>query len=162
MVLAELEPTQTIVRLCLADDPEVKAEIDEMWSFVQSKKQQRWLWWAVDHRTGQVLAYVLANHKDQAFVQLKALLEPFGIMQFYSDGWGAYERHIAPVFHTVGKRNTQKIERKHLTLRTRIKRTPLAERSAMARKTICFSKSIVMHDVVIGLFINRVAFGLSI
>ena len=73
---------------------------------------------------------------------------------FYSDGWGAYERHIDPVFHTVGKRNTQKIERKHLTLRTRIKR--------LARKTICFSKSVVMHDVVIGLFINRVAFGLNI
>lgn len=152
-VLAELEPTQTMVRLCLAGDPEVEAELDEMWSFVQSKDQQRWLWWAIDHRTGQVLAYVLANHKDRAFVELKALLEPFGIMQFYSDGWGAYERHIASVFHTVGKRNTQKIERKHLTLRTRIKR--------LARKTICFSKSIVMHDVVIGLFINRVAFKLS-
>lgn len=153
-VLAELEPTQTLVRLCLADDLEVEAEVDEMWSFVQSKHQQRWLWWAIDHSTGQGLAYVLADHKDNAFLALKALLEPFGIMQFYSDGWGAYERHVAPVFHTVGKRNTQQIERKHLTLRTRIKR--------LARKTICFSKSIVMHDVVIGLFINRIAFGLSI
>ncbi len=95
-------------------------------------------------------------------MELKSLLEPFGIMQFYSDGWGAYERHIAPVFHTVRKRNTQKIERKYLTLRMRIKRTPLAGRSPMARKTICFSKSIVMHDVVIGLFINRVALGLPI
>ncbi|NJL42268.1 MAG: transposase, partial [Pseudanabaena sp. SU_2_4] len=26
------------------------------------------------------------------------------------------------------------------------------------RKTICFSKSIVMHDIVIGLFINRFEF----
>ena len=153
-VLAELEPTQAIVRLCLADDPEVEAEVDEMWSFVRSKDQQRWLWWAIDHATGEVLAYVLADHKDEALIALKALLEPFGIMQFYSDGWGAYERHIPPVFHTVGKRNTQKIERKHLTLRTRIKR--------LARKTICFSKSVVMHDLVIGLFINRVAFGLTI
>jgi len=32
----------------------------------------------------------------------------------------------------------------------------------LARKTICFSKSVVMHDLVIGLFINRVAFGLTI
>ena len=88
-------------------------------------------------------------------VAIKALLAPFGIMQFYSDGWGAYERHVAPGFHTVGKRNTQQIERKHLTLRTRIKRTPWAERSAVARKTICFSKSIVMHDGVIGLFMHR-------
>jgi len=125
-----------------------------MWSFVHSKKQQRWLWHAIDHDSGVVLAYVLAEHQDDAFIRLKALLEPFGIMQFYTDGWGAYERHLDPSLHTVGKRNTQKIERKHLTLRTRIKR--------LARKTICFSKSIVMHDVVIGLFINRFEFGLTI
>lgn len=67
--------------------------------------------------------------------------------------WGAYSRHIDPAQHTIGKRNTQKIERKHLTLRTRIKR--------LVRKTICFSKSIQMHDIVIGLFINRFEFGLE-
>jgi insertion element IS1 protein InsB len=36
------------------------AEMDEMWSFVGNKKQQRWLWHAIDHATGAVLAYVLA------------------------------------------------------------------------------------------------------
>ena len=153
-VLATLEPTQTIVRLCLAEAVDLEAEVDEMWSFVQSKQQQRWLWWAIDHGTGQGLAYVLAAHKGEAFLRLKTLLEPFGVMQFYSDGWGAYERHMEPVSHTVGKRHTQKIERKHLKLRTRIKR--------LARKTICFSKSIIMHDVVIGLFINRFEFELPI
>jgi insertion element IS1 protein InsB len=101
-----------------------------------------------------VLAYVLAEHKDAAFLELKALLEPFDITQFYTDGWGAYERHIESVFHTVGKANTQTIERKHLTLRTRIKR--------LARKTICFSRSEWLHNVVIGLFINRFEFELSI
>ena len=100
------------------------------------------------------MAYVLADHKDAAFLALKALLEPFGIMQFHSDGWGAYERYLEPAFHTVGKRNTKKIERKPLTLCTRIKR--------LARKTICFSKSVVMHEITIRLFINRVAFGLTI
>jgi insertion element IS1 protein InsB len=49
---------------------------------------------------------------------------------------------------------TYKIERKHLTLRTRIKR--------LTRKTICFSKSIRMHDIVIGLFVNRYEFGLQL
>ena len=133
-----------------------------MWSFVHSKQQQRWLWHAIGHATGEVLAYVLSNHQDTAFLELKSLLEPFGIMQFYTDGWGAYERHLDPALHTVGKTYTQTIERKHLTLRTRIKRTPLAERSSMARKTICFSKSIWLHDIVIGLFINRYEFGLDI
>jgi insertion element IS1 protein InsB len=125
-----------------------------MWSFVQKKAQQRWLWHAIDHDSGEILAYVLAPHEDAAFVQLKVLLEPFGITQFYTDGWGTYERYLDPSLHTVGKQHTQKIERKHLTLRTRIKR--------LARKTICFSKSILMHDIVIGLFINRYEFGLDI
>ena len=133
-----------------------------MWSFVHSKQQQRWLWHAIGHATGEVLAYVLSNHQDTASLELKSLLEPFGIMQFYTDGWGAYERHLDPALHTVGKTYTQTIERKHLTLRTRIKRTPLAERSSMARKTICFSKSIWLHDIVIGLFINRYEFGLLV
>lgn len=147
-----IEPTQTIVHLCQWQD--LEAEADEMWSYVGSKQQQGWLWHAIDHATGAVLAYVLSDHKDQAFLALQALLDPFGIMQFYTDDWGADERHLDPALQPVGKRNTQKIERKHLTLRTRIKR--------LARKTICFSKSIWMHDIVIGLFINRYEFGLSV
>ena len=46
----------------------------------------------------------------------ESLSKPFGIAQPYTDGWGAYEWHLEPVFHTVGKVNTQMIERKHLTL----------------------------------------------
>ena len=140
------------MKLCQWED--LEAEADEMWSFVGSKKQQRWLWHAIDHHTGEVLAYGLSNHQDRAFLELKALLEPFGVMHFYTDDWGAYERQLDPVFHTIGKANTQTIERKHLTLRTQIKR--------LARKTICFSKSIGLHDVVIGLFINRYEFGLNV
>src|SRR2546430_2785374 len=91
---------------------------------------------------------------SEVFLQLKALLAPFGLTRFYTDHWGAYARHLDEDVHSPGKRNTQKIERKHLTLRTRIKR--------LVRKTICFSKSIQMHDIVIGLFVNRYAFGLLV
>jgi insertion element IS1 protein InsB len=150
--LVQMDTQKAVVQLSRVEDPE--AELDEMWSFVQSKSQQRWLWHAIDHETREVLAYVLAPHHDEAFLKLKALLASFGIQHFYSDGWGAYARHLDPDLHTVGKVNTQRIERKHLTLRTRIKR--------LARKTICFSKSIEMHDIVIGLFINRHEFGLAI
>jgi insertion element IS1 protein InsB len=126
-----------------------KAELDEMWSFVGCKKQPRWLWGALDHQTGKILAYVFGRREDQALLQLKALLEPLGIRCFYTDGWGAYHRHLAPYQHVVGKQRTQQLERKHLTLRTRIKR--------LVRKTICFSKSIQMHDLLIGLFIRHYA-----
>ena len=31
------------------------AELDEMWSFVQNKRNQRWLWLAINHDTGDIL-----------------------------------------------------------------------------------------------------------
>jgi insertion element IS1 protein InsB len=125
-----------------------------MWSFVGKKKNQRWLWHAIDKATGKVLAYVFGKRQDKVFLELKKLLKPFGIQKYCTDGWGAYERNLPANQHEIGKKNTQKIEQKHIRLRTRIKR--------LARKTICFSKTEEMHDLVIGLFINRYEFGISI
>lgn len=149
-LLDTVRPDQVDVVIQRAEE----AEVDEMWSFVGRKKEQRWLWHAIDHRTGAVLAYVFGQRPDQVFLQLKALLAPFGITRYDTDYWGAYTRHLDPAEHSPGKRNTQQIERKHLTLRTRIKR--------LTRKTICFSRSTQLHDIVIGLFINRYEFGLPV
>jgi hypothetical protein len=46
------------------------------------------------------------------------------------------------------------IERKHLTFRTRLK--------CFVRKTICFSKSMRLHDIVMGFFVNRDEFGMLV
>ena len=65
-----------------------------------------------------------------------------------------YERHIDPTQHTIGTAQTQKIASKHSNLRTRIKR--------LMRRTLCLSKTTTIHDVVIGLFINRYECGVAI
>jgi insertion element IS1 protein InsB len=157
-VLKHLPPEGVEVEIWRADELEVRrglrSERDEMWSYVRRKANPRWLWPAIDHHTGQVLAYVFGRRQDTVFLELKALLEPFGITRYFTDGWGAYERHVEAEQHTVGKANTQKIESKHINLRTRIKR--------LVRRTICFSKTTTMHDLVIGLFINRYEFGVSL
>jgi insertion element IS1 protein InsB len=112
------------------------------------------LWHAIDHQTGKVLAYVFGRRQDHVFLQLKGLLEPFGIRRYNTDYWGTYTRHLDPAEHHPGKWNMQQIERTHVTLRTRIKR--------LTRKTIGFSRSIQMHDIVLGLFVNRYEFGLPV
>ena len=61
-----------------------------------------------------------------------------------------YERHLDAEQHEVGKAKTQKNQSKHINLRTRIKR--------FVRRTICFFKTEYMHDLVLGLFINRYEF----
>jgi len=157
-VLQHLHPEQIEVEIWRADELEsrrgLSSELDEMWSYVRCKAHPRWLWHAIDHHTGQVLASVFGRRQDPVFLALKALLEPFGITRSFTDGWGAYERHVETEQHTVGKANTQKIESKHINLRTRIKR--------LVRRTLCFSKTERMHDLVIGLFINRYEFGRAI
>ena len=122
-----------------------------MESYVGKKMYQRWLWHAIDHKTGTIGAFVLGRREDRMFLKLKRLLKPFGITKFYTDNLKSYERHLSKSERQVSKFKMRKIERKHLTLRTRIKR--------LQRKTICFSKIIQMHDLVIGLYINKYEFG---
>ena len=131
-------------------DPAIDIQVDEQWSFVQKKSNPRWLWYAIDAATGVILAFAFGRRTDEICAALMQKLKAFNIRTYYTDAWASYAKYIPESQHVIGKRHTQKIENKNLTLRTRIKR--------LARKTICFSKSEAMHDGVIGLFINRYCF----
>jgi insertion element IS1 protein InsB len=132
----------------------ISVEVDEQWSFVRSKSHQRWLWLILGHRTHEVLGYAFGPRTHEVFESFLKQLSPLNITLWLTDGLSAYTKLLNEETHIVGKRNTQKIERFFLTLRTRIKR--------LARRTICFSKSVIMHDTVIGLFINRYCFGRNV
>ena len=125
--------------------------MDEMWSFYHDKKHQIWLWWDVEHETNIPLAYTFGTREHKYLDKLLDLLKPFPIRTVYADNNFAYENKIKDKVLIRGKKNTQKIERNHLTLRTRLKR--------LARKTICFSKDKDIHQSVIGTFINIYFFG---
>ena len=127
-----------------------------MWARINSKKQACWLWHAINHENGEVIAYVLGSREYEMLWQLWELLSDLNleIEVVYSDNNFAYHEVIPWSILQIGKKNTQKIERKHLTFRTRLKR--------LARKTICFSKSIEMHKILFGLLINSLEFGLKL
>ncbi|HCM1916750.1 TPA: IS1 family transposase [Salmonella enterica subsp. salamae serovar 28:r:e,n,z15] len=125
-------------------------ELDEQWSFVGSKARQHWLWYAYNTKTGGVPAYSFGPRTDDTCRELLALLTPFNIGMITSDDWGSYAREVPKDKHLTGKIFTQRIERNNLTLRTRIKR--------LARRTICFSRSVELHEKVIGAFIEKYMF----
>jgi len=114
-VLHVLHPEHVEGEICRLEELDQRrgltSELDEMWSYVRSKAHPRWLWHAIDHHEGHVLAYVFGRRKDEVFLQLKALLEPFGMTRYYTDGWRAYERHIDADKHRIGKDNTQKMHK---------------------------------------------------
>ena len=117
----------------------------------RSTAPQRWWWHASEQLTGVVLASVLGSRAAEGFLQVQKLRKPCGLGPFYPAAAGVSDRPLPAPAHTVDKLPTQQSDRNHLTLRTRLTR--------LARKTICFSKSVFMHDTVIGLFVNRYEFG---
>ena len=56
-LLKEINPEQVEVAIRLAESEEFKGinevGLDEMWSFVGNKRNQRWLWHSIDRITGQ-------------------------------------------------------------------------------------------------------------
>ena len=116
--------------------------MDEMWSYYHDKSHQLWLWWAVDHNTNTPVAFWFGTREHKNLDVLDDLLSSYNIRRIYSDDNFAYSKKYDNDILITGKKNTQQIERDHLTLRTRIKR--------LARKTICFSKSESIHKAVVG------------
>ena len=59
-LLQVLHPEQVEVEVCRCEELErrrgLTAELDAMWSDVRCKANPRWLWHAMDHHTGKVLA----------------------------------------------------------------------------------------------------------
>ncbi|HGX8986644.1 TPA: IS1 family transposase, partial [Escherichia coli] len=121
-------------------------EVDEMWSFVGNKKQQRWLWYAWEPRFKRIVAHAFGRRSKKVFRQLLKRLSGFNVAFWCTDNFRAYD--ILPnEKHITGKLYTQRIERENLNLRNRLKR--------LNRKTLGYSKSTEMHDKVIGTFIER-------
>ncbi|MDR1302615.1 MAG: hypothetical protein LBK43_09135 [Treponema sp.] len=89
--------------------------MDEMGSFYHDKKHQIWLWWAIDQETGDTIAFWFGTREQGNFDKL---LKPLDMGNVYTDGNYAYYEWFLPEVLRVTKKNTQKIERKHLSLRT--------------------------------------------
>ncbi|MCL2172489.1 MAG: IS1 family transposase [Candidatus Bathyarchaeota archaeon] len=124
-----------------------------MWDQVYCKKTPCWLWHAINRNTGEIIAYVFGTRKHEVLQKLLDLLSKLKveIEAVFSDDSFAYREAISANVLFTGKRNTQRIERKHLTFRTRLK--------CLARRTFCYSKSLGMHKIVFGLLINVLEFG---
>ena len=105
-----------------------------------------------DAVSGEVVAFVFGRRTHATFRRLLALLKAAQIQVsgWITDAWWAYYDCLDQALRVEAKSLLQSLERKHLTLRTRLKR--------LTRRTICFSKSVVIHDTLIGLFINRYFF----
>lgn len=122
-------------------------EVDEMWTIVGKKANERWLWYGFDARSKQVVSWLSAPHTKQSCRRLLKSLSRCRVLRYATDRLRWYGQLIDPEHHWVGKEWTQRIERNNLNFRTHLKR--------WQRRTIGFLKSEVMHEAVIKLYVHH-------
>jgi IS1 family transposase len=126
-------------------------ELDELWSFVLKKANKRWIWIALCRQTRQVVAFAIGDRSEATCQKLwEKIPAAFRVGHYFTDFWVAYQLVIPPEQHTaVGKESgeTAHVERWNNTLRQRLAR--------FVRKTLSFSKSDVMHEICLFLFLHR-------
>lgn len=87
-----------------------RIEADELWSFVGKKKQQVWIWLALDALTRQVVA-VHAGGRSGADAKAfwEEVPEPYRSgCDVYTDEWEAYREAIPPEVHFAVKKSPEK------------------------------------------------------
>src|SRR5215475_6151196 len=120
-------------------------EMDEFWSFVGAKRRQRWTWYGYDRQRRKVVAFVNERRTDAACRQLLQKLGECQITRYHTDNWRSYAKLLPTRRHRISKEGTRRIERHNLNFRTRLKR--------LQRHKICYSRSAVMNDAVIKLYV---------
>ena len=136
--------------MLLPPEAEEVLELDELWSYVGNKNNPVWIWIVLCRRTRQVVAWMWGDRSANTCEQLWAHVPANYKHAFcYSDLLAAYQKVLDPRQHqacTKQEGQTNHIERFNLTLRQRLAR--------FVRKTLAFSKSLLMHIVVLRLFFH--------
>ncbi len=144
--LKKLRPQSVTSRIQPGSDVIVCAEMGEQWGYVGAKSRQRWLFYAYDRLRKTVVAHVFGERTMATLGRLMSLLSPFDVVIWMTDGWPLYESRLKGKLHVISKRYTQRIERHNLNLRQHLAR--------LGRKSLSFSKSVELHDKVIGHYLN--------
>ncbi|CSM91867.1 IS1 transposase [Shigella sonnei] len=101
---------------------------------------------SLDSLRKTVVAHVFGERTMATLGRLMSLLSPFDVVIWMTDGWPLYESRLKGKLHVISKRYTQRIERHNLNLRQHLAR--------LGRKSLSFSKSVELHDKVIGHYLN--------
>jgi len=65
-----------------------QVEADEFWSFVGSKDNQRWTWYAMDKDSGIIVAWHNGKRTDADFLELLDHMKEIPVACYYTDDWG--------------------------------------------------------------------------
>ena len=100
--------------------------------------------YALDKQSGQVVDLKVGTRNKANLKLVTDTLLLAKCKKIYTDGLNIYRHLIPPAIQRIRRYGINKIERKNLSLRTHLKR--------LNRKTICYSKSLLMLEACIKIY----------
>ncbi|MEG4178644.1 IS1 family transposase [Microcoleus sp. S13_C3] len=130
----------------------LSVQMDELWSFVDSKGNQQWVWLALDAQTREIVGVHIG---DRSAVSAQALWNSMPPVYrqcavIYTDHWSAYDSVLPSKRHRAVDKDsglTSYIGRFNCTIRQRVSR--------LVRKSLGFSKKLENHLAAIWRFVHH-------
>lgn len=119
-------------------------EVDELRTFVGNKRNEYWVAYALNRKTGKVIDFITGKRSKRTLKVLTDTLLLAQAKKIYTDNLSTYRSLIPKSIHKRGSRLTNHIERNNLNLRTHLKR--------LSRRTICYSRSAVMLNACLKIY----------
>ena len=112
------------------------AQIDELQTFIGSKKNKIWVWTVVNSKMPGILKFVIGDRWAATFTVLWQMIHGWACFLYITDGYKVYPCLIDDCEHLVSKTAMTRVEGENCRLRHYLAR--------LHRKTLCYSKSIDM------------------
>ena len=119
-------------------------EVDEMRTFVGKKSRLRWIVYALDRESKRVVSFNVGRRTNKTLKLMIKSLELANARKIYTHKLKNYRYLITKKLHNTCIHSTNHIERHNLSVRTHLKR--------LNRKTICFSRSLVVLMAVLKIY----------
>lgn len=119
-------------------------EVDEMCTYIGHKRNFIWLVYALEKDSKSVVSFNVGKRTNKTLSCVLDTLKLSEAKKIFTDRLKNYKFLIDQKEHSVKRFGTNHIERHNLTLRTNLKR--------LNRRTICFSKSLVVLVSVLKIY----------
>ncbi|MGG6269686.1 IS1 family transposase [Leptolyngbya sp. AN03gr2] len=129
----------------------LSVQMDELWSFVNDKGQEQWVWLAIDAATREIVELHIGDRSGTSATALWQSLPPIyrQCTVIYTDRWSAYPGALPSKRHRPVDKDsgfTSYIEQFNCTLRQRVSR--------LVRKSLSFSKKLDNYIAAIWNFVH--------
>lgn len=119
-------------------------KLDEMRFYIGNKSNQMWLAYAMNNNTKEIVSFHVGKRTNKTLMTIIKTLINSQAEKIYTDKLRNYQYLIPKEIHSTKQFGTNSIERMNLTIRTNLKR--------FNRRSICFSKSIIMLNAILRIY----------